>query len=143
MCPLVRPRAALPAGALVLTLILLSLSSPSEALIQKITSEVSVKSSLDHVTLQEDVLEKKAQRKILSLQGELDEVARYGLLVANFRREYPDYSSTVLRDRSGKEYLLEPVARHSPEDFLTLSADRKSTRLNSSHIQKSRMPSSA
>ena len=31
----------------------------------------------------------------------------------------------------------------SPEDVESLILDRKSTRLNSSHIQKSRMPSSA
>ena len=40
----------------------------------------------------------------------------------------------------------EPVVRYEhahPGDLLHIDTDRKSTRLNSSHIQKSRMPSSA
>ena len=39
-------------------------------------------------------------------------------------------------------YLL-PNTPQAREDFEWLKTDRKSTRLNSSHIQKSRMPSSA
>ena len=38
--------------------------------------------------------------------------------------------------------FLGVLAFHFPE-YLTTPQDRKSTRLNSSHIQKSRMPSSA
>ena len=41
---------------------------------------------------------------------------------------------TIQYDRAFDEEVLEPT---------TLALDRKSTRLNSSHIQKSRMPSSA
>ena len=40
-------------------------------------------------------------------------------------------------------YLPEVAARLQPHLRAMLEADRKSTRLNSSHIQKSRMPSSA
>ena len=41
-------------------------------------------------------------------------------------------------------YIGEPVAAVAAEELATAEeADRKSTRLNSSHIQKSRMPSSA
>ena len=56
--------------------------------------------------------------------------------------------ATMLR-RHGELTRLDPAAR--ADDIRTLlavcsypdAADRKSTRLNSSHIQKSRMPSSA
>ena len=39
--------------------------------------------------------------------------------------------------------LLVEVARSLPDGSVTLELDRKSTRLNSSHSQQSRMPSSA
>ena len=48
----------------------------------------------------------------------------------------------ALRDDMPMTLTAEEVARmHSMHDRLDI--DRKSTRLNSSHIQKSRMPSSA
>ena len=41
-------------------------------------------------------------------------------------------------------YILDYRTRDAkPEDTVAKQGDRKSTRLNSSHIQKSRMPSSA
>ena len=40
-----------------------------------------------------------------------------------------------------QEFKAKPIGKHSAE--LQKVLDRKSTRLNSSHIQKSRMPSSA
>ena len=40
-------------------------------------------------------------------------------------------------------HLAEPDPAITPEEALAVYGDRKSTRLNSSHIQKSRMPSSA
>ena len=49
-----------------------------------------------------------------------------------------NYDGAAWRTREMTELLAQPAARHR----LT-QEDRKSTRLNSSHIQKSRMPSSA
>ena len=52
----------------------------------------------------------------------------------------------VVKDANGKpvrnaSVILHPVNKHGKQEKGGL--DRKSTRLNSSHIQKSRMPSSA
>ena len=41
------------------------------------------------------------------------------------------------------DYLQEANTAKNQEDFLNRIADRKSTRLNSSHSRASRMPSSA
>ena len=49
-----------------------------------------------------------------------------------------DYINTVIPYANSLYWDNRPVV-HIPEDKI----DRKSTRLNSSHIQKSRMPSSA
>ena len=49
-----------------------------------------------------------------------------------------------IADKGGKVILLSHFGRpKEPNPKDSLKADRKSTRLNSSHIQKSRMPSSA
>ena len=51
-----------------------------------------------------------------------------------------------LRDYRGPELVegvLRLIDRHRPVHVSIVGGDRKSTRLNSSHIQKSRMPSSA
>ena len=61
------------------------------------------------------------------------------------------YPSREARDKSWKEFMADPdwkAAYKASEANGTLvkkvdAIDRKSTRLNSSHIQKSRMPSSA
>ena len=50
----------------------------------------------------------------------------------------PRIAMVVYTDRT-----LELTGKRSPLDRALLAKDRKSTRLNSSHIQKSRMPSSA
>ena len=57
------------------------------------------------------------------------------------------YSVVVTRDQSNKEKLAlahfnQPMITTAPV-VLTFCADRKSTRLNSSHPSSSRMPSSA
>ena len=51
----------------------------------------------------------------------------------------------IITDFSASEFLGDDnnCYERIGEDFLILYLDRKSTRLNSSHIQKSRMPSSA
>ena len=51
--------------------------------------------------------------------------------------EDQDIRQVHVMDRSGR------FAAHTGEECLEWCGDRKSTRLNSSHIQKSRMPSSA
>ena len=56
-------------------------------------------------------------------------------------RESRDFSCVIL-DRGGRLIIAPPMFFHAPV-YRHLIGDRKSTRLNSSHIQKSRMPSSA
>ena len=63
-------------------------------------------------------------------------------------RELASYSSTRY-PLTSFFWKVPPTTNRSPRDAAILvrdllrEADRKSTRLNSSHIQKSRMPSSA
>ena len=60
------------------------------------------------------------------------------------RRAGYDYSGLLQQVGITPELLSEPRARIAPEQFTRLlQIDRKSTRLNSSHVRKSRMPSSA
>ena len=47
------------------------------------------------------------------------------------------------RDTRMQEYLSQVKCLQSDFDLFSLSQDRKSTRLNSSHLRRSRMPSSA
>ena len=55
---------------------------------------------------------------------------------------YDDFEYMKKAIKSGVvNYIMKPIAQK--ELYETLEEDRKSTRLNSSHIQKSRMPSSA
>ena len=54
----------------------------------------------------------------------------------------PDPSSSTPPPQ-GQRSGTQPPTRVRAEDKRVINADRKSTRLNSSHIQKSRMPSSA
>ena len=62
-----------------------------------------------------------------------------------YRRFIQMYSDVVME--VGKKYFEQLIDKMKEERGVTqdveLTADRKSTRLNSSHIQKSRMPSSA
>ena len=51
------------------------------------------------------------------------------------------FPAVVLVTGSGAQNRDEEIMGHKP--FLVIAEDRKSTRLNSSHTQKSRMPSSA
>ena len=57
--------------------------------------------------------------------------------------------TAAVRDQVGDRFVLDVTGAYSiialagPEATTVLRRDRKSTRLNSSHIQKSRMPSSA
>ena len=60
------------------------------------------------------------------------------LLLDCVRRELVDIEVT----KKGRASMAR-VALELSKDFAMVPTDRKSTRLNSSHIQKSRMPSSA
>ena len=53
-----------------------------------------------------------------------------------------DYFAALVAQDEGFP-LLEATAAVALDEYPELDIDRKSTRLNSSHIQKSRMPSSA
>ena len=97
-------------------------------------------------------------RPIMVLQG-----ATFGCMKTIGQRELRNDNAEVLRGvEAGETYLITrrgvPVARLMPlaaepdlrcdrpatrRSTYSDSPDRKSTRLNSSHIQKSRMPSSA
>ena len=55
----------------------------------------------------------------------------------------PEYLEDVLEPAAGEEGAAGNAEAGGEKDALYDQADRKSTRLNSSHIQKSRMPSSA
>ena len=59
-------------------------------------------------------------------------------LVATVRSAVP----VVLSDEAGRS-LLPSVVHYAADGTVTVGEDRKSTRLNSSHIPLSRMPSSA
>ena len=50
---------------------------------------------------------------------------------------------SVKPDEGSVMFNGQPVHIRNPQEARALGIDRKSTRLNSSHIQKSRMPSSA
>ena len=69
---------------------------------------------------------------------------------ATLRKRYLEFLARLLPESPGLRELKMvvdcangAVSTLAPELFQRLGADRKSTRLNSSHIQKSRMPSSA
>ena len=94
-------------------------------------------------------------RVIVSKSDEAINLAEAALLIA--QEEYPDLDivaylarlaqmadavDTHSRDDQGPQNRIE-VLNHYFFDNLGFRGDRKSTRLNSSHIQKSRMPSSA
>ena len=58
---------------------------------------------------------------------------------------YIDYAMSVIASRALPDVRdgLKPVQRRIMYSMIELNKDRKSTRLNSSHYQQSRMPSSA
>ena len=83
---------------------------------------------------------------------------RAQLIKFNDRTEFFEAFAEPLPDKLGQPAELEGMARSvigqfeqyvklnkkvPPEVLVSINKDRKSTRLNSSHIQKSRMPSSA
>ena len=75
---------------------------------------------------------------IKSGHGDLDKLARIK----------SDFESTKLVSIDDRKYVEGLIARYiqvsdSPKPEKTVKIDRKSTRLNSSHIPLSRMPSSA
>ena len=58
-----------------------------------------------------------------------------------YKKEHPDYSFLIPDEFRDERIRVQPIG--DGRQHVELKADRKSTRLNSSHIQKSRMPSSA
>ena len=80
------------------------------------------------------------------------ELVAHPVVVTNFREIYNDHIAAhimafVLAFARGLHYYLPQQQKREyrprPLDTGVVHLDRKSTRLNSSHIQKSRMPSSA
>ena len=63
-----------------------------------------------------------------------------GRVVPDLKEKLPGRGLWVTADRA---ILAQAAAKNAFAKAAKQSADRKSTRLNSSHIQKSRMPSSA
>lgn len=109
---------------------LLFFISSAWSMTQKILSEYSVKNSQDRLTLGEETLEKKVKRKSFSLQYQAEELLKYGVVSTTFRREHPDYSATVLRDKFGREYLLDPNGEMGEEDFFRISLGMKTNQFS-------------
>ena len=86
---------------------------------------------------------------LLAIFGALGTLARYGLQGVVQERTGPGFPSGTLVVNLGGCLVMACMARYAfdhlwiPAHLRTSILDRKSTRLNSSHIQKSRMPSSA
>ena len=83
---------------------------------------------------------------IESLTYSLTEMRRQWLATTPrvITRDYRDYlDGGGAREKNIISPANEPFVTHSLQTHFVTLGDRKSTRLNSSHIQKSRMPSSA
>ena len=95
----------------------------------------------DHaVGIAKDLLEfKKAVRK--SVMEGIREMSNFSLSVLDeaclslFKKDFTQAEITIQKSAD--------ITKYEKKVFESIKADRKSTRLNSSHIQKSRMPSSA
>ena len=68
--------------------------------------------------------------------------ADYGLIAVHYIASQQEGGSVTAK-RIAEEYNIPPELLAKILQRLAKRGDRKSTRLNSSHIQKSRMPSSA
>ena len=72
---------------------------------------------------------------------------RYNVTAITMDEGLPhNFVDDILKDSQGFLWIAtrgEGIARYDGYEFTAFNIDRKSTRLNSSHIQKSRMPSSA
>ena len=63
---------------------------------------------------------------------------------SKFKKAWQQAKETYNNMRSLAKTKIEVLVRtHQPQDICRAPADRKSTRLNSSHMSESRMPSSA
>ena len=71
------------------------------------------------------------------------EVAAVGVFLIQAADDVGRHANEGAQSRSRFDRVLPAVPRASEHERDLLEIDRKSTRLNSSHIQKSRMPSSA
>ena len=80
--------------------------------------------------------------RVGNLEARIKELSMYN--ISSIARDVVGYGSLVgLEDLDSGETLTYEMVFAEEVDMATGKIDRKSTRLNSSHIQKSRMPSSA
>ena len=80
----------------------------------------------------------------LTLQSALELADKQNLnLAAARRRRAVGLAGIQIAEQRPNPSINFAALRDEPHEGLFLTQDRKSTRLNSSHIQKSRMPSSA
>ena len=83
------------------------------------------------------------------ITSEISNLLKTHILVANDLKNqldfFPDAKPENSYDTNLAAYLLSPVQKKFGEEEIAenYASDRKSTRLNSSHASKSRMPSSA
>ena len=82
-------------------------------------------------------------RSTLSVGGRELEIFRLDALQSRFDVFRLPYTLRVLLENALRREDGVTVTANDVEAIASWDADRKSTRLNSSHIQKSRMPSSA
>ena len=73
--------------------------------------------------------------------GELNEVVVASDLVV--QAAYMEWRRTTVQRTGGDQHVRYIVGHPGAVAILAIDADRKSTRLNSSHLKLSRMPSSA
>ena len=88
----------------------------------------------DHLLNKVDVLNDKNTKQVIKTW------ARRSTII-------PDFIGHTFAVHDGRKhvpvFVTEAMVGHKLGEFAPTRTDRKSTRLNSSHIQKSRMPSSA
>ena len=87
-------------------------------------------------------------RRLETARGDLEAARELAAEDASFAAEVPDLETKVAELDAHLTDLLAPRDPHDADDIVLEvksdeGGDRKSTCLNSSHIQKSRMPSSA
>ena len=113
----------------------------------KLKMEEALQHAIESVPSKGSPLQMQAQ-----MRGMLDRAERIGNnIVSRFWEKVPLKNpvpmSEIQRMTMRLEKELKDTPSAAPKDFIDrlmkLPPDRKSTRLNSSHIQKSRMPSSA
>ena len=120
---------------------------PTDRLTQKVVAEVKDYDPRKHFDeIQLATLDRVAQFGVIAAR---EAIAHSGL---KLDRQIADRTATIIgcgvggqstQDENYKRLYENKAKRLHPATIPKLMVDRKSTRLNSSHIQKSRMPSSA